>query len=137
MSCHVNAVFGSFGLSTKEPYTIMNCRSFVVIGIVLHQRWHHHHLCTPPPGTWLDIEASYLVYLCTCAQQIFNDSDVVFKWQPFWYFSLICYPVHTGSHRDFTSHVFKYLFFSYIHATVAYFLKFVRIFSKFTYPLLL
>ena len=53
---------GSFGLSTKEPYTIMLCPSCViVIGVVLHQQ----HLCTLPPGTWLDIETSYLVYICT------------------------------------------------------------------------
>ena len=38
---------GSFGLSTKEPYTIMNCPScIVIIGIILCQHWHR--LCTPP-----------------------------------------------------------------------------------------
>ena len=31
------------------------------IGIILHCRC----LCTPPPGTGLDIETSYLVYMCT------------------------------------------------------------------------
>ena len=47
-------LFGSFGLSTKWPDTIMLCPSCViVIGIVLH--WHQCCcLCTPPPGTWLD-----------------------------------------------------------------------------------
>ena len=40
-----------------------------VIGVILHQHWCHH-LCTPPPGTWLDIEASYLVYLCTYVPHI-------------------------------------------------------------------
>ena len=49
------------------------------VAIVLHR---HRHLCTPPPGTWLDIETSYLVHICTCvpiyAQQIFNDSDLQF-----------------------------------------------------------
>ena len=37
--------------------------------IVSHHRWcrcrHWHHLCTPPPGTGLDIETSYLVFICT------------------------------------------------------------------------
>ena len=54
-------LFGSFGLSTKEPYTIMLCPSCVVVGIVL--RWHRC-LCTPPPGIGLDIETLYLVYIC-------------------------------------------------------------------------
>ena len=26
---------------------------------------------------------------------------IVFKWQPFWYFSLLCFLVHVGSHRNF------------------------------------
>ena len=55
-----------------------------------------------------------------------------FKWQPFLYFSLICYPAHISSHRDFISHILKYLFFFYIHtqrnnATVTYFLKLMTI----------
>ena len=39
------------------------------IGVILHQHqcWH---LCTPPPGTGLYIETSYLVYLCTCVPHI-------------------------------------------------------------------
>ena len=56
-------LFGSFSLSTKEPYTIMNCPSCIVL-----RRWcqhWHQHLCTPPPGTGLDIETSYLVHICT------------------------------------------------------------------------
>ena len=53
-------IFGSFGLSTKEPYTVMLCPSCVVVLC-----WHRHwHLCTPPPGTGLDIETSYLVHIC-------------------------------------------------------------------------
>ena len=44
-----------------------------------HQHWHHR-LCTPPPATGLDIEASYLVYRCTYvpiyAHQIFSDSNM-------------------------------------------------------------
>ena len=45
--------------------------SMVIIGIILHQCWCQHHcLCTPPPGTWLDIETSYLVYICTYVPHI-------------------------------------------------------------------
>ena len=54
-------VFGSFGLSTKEPYTIMlrpTC------AIILH-RWHQNHMCSPPSGIVLDIETSYWVHMCT------------------------------------------------------------------------
>ena len=65
-------LIGSFGLSTKEPCTIMYCP--------LSLSNHHHHPCTPPPGTGLDIEISYLVYICTYsptfAHQIFSDSDL-------------------------------------------------------------
>ena len=111
--------FGSFGLSTKEPYTIMPCASLslassvhtspshrfkcrnFIFGIQMHICpplvffiwqpfwyflahlvyqpknliqlcfvcrwccWHWHHLCTPPPGTWLDIKTLYLVHICT------------------------------------------------------------------------
>ena len=36
-----------------------------------------HHLCTPPPGTGLDIETSYIcTYVPTYAIQIFSDSAV-------------------------------------------------------------
>ena len=77
--------FGSFGLLTKEPYTIMNCLlslASCIIGVL------HHHLCTPPLGTGLDIETSILVDICTMspiyAHQIFSDFYLgVFKWQPF------------------------------------------------------
>ena len=58
-------IFGAFGLSTKEPYTFML-----------------RHLCTPLPGTGLDIETSYLVYICTYVpkytHQIFSDSGLWF-----------------------------------------------------------
>ena len=50
---------------------------------------------------------------------------LVFKWQPFWYFSLICYPAHTDRHRDFILHILTYLFFTFIHKSnstnIAYF----------------
>ena len=42
-------LFGSFGLSTKEPYTIMLCLlSLALLAL--------HHLCTPPSAIGLDIE---------------------------------------------------------------------------------
>ena len=74
-------VFGSFGFSTKEPL-YNHALSVVVVGVILC--WCQHcRLCTPPPGTWLDIETSYLVHMCTYvppppiyAHQIFNDSDL-------------------------------------------------------------
>ena len=48
----------------------------------------------------------------------------------FWYFSLICYPAHINSHRNFILHIFMYHFFAFLHqrnnATVSYFLKFMR-----------
>ena len=52
--------------------------SIIVIGVILHQHWCWHHcLYTPPPGTWLDIETSYLVHMSPIyAHQIFNDSDL-------------------------------------------------------------
>ena len=57
--------FGSFGLCTKEPRTIMN--------------YWRHHLCTPPPATGLDIETSYLVSMCTYFPHICtSNSDLYF-----------------------------------------------------------
>ena len=54
-----SSLFGLFGLSTKEPYTIMLFP------------WHrHHHLCTPPSAIGLNIEASYLLHVCTCDPHI-------------------------------------------------------------------
>ena len=64
-----------------------------------HWRWHCG-LCTPPLATGLDIETSYLVYMCTCvpdtcAANILWFWLVIFKWQPFWILSLICCPAHS------------------------------------------
>ena len=60
-----------------------------------------------------------------------------FKRQPLWYFSLICCPAHTDSHRDFMLYILTYLLFTFIHkrnnVTVTYFLKFMSIFLKFMY----
>ena len=54
-----------------------------------------------------------------------------------WYFSLICCPAHTDSHRDFILLVPLYLLFTFIHkrnnATVAFFLQFMSIFLKSIY----
>ena len=103
-------IFGSFGLSTKEPYTIMLCRwchwhASSVHTSPSHKVRHrnfifgtHIHICPP----YMHIK--YLVILAC-----------IFNWQPFWYFSLICCPVHTDSHRDFILHILMYLFFSFIH----------------------
>ena len=128
--------FGSFGLSTKRAlynheFSVVH-RHPTLASAVHTSPWHmvrhrnfifgiHKHICPPY------IHIKYLMIL-TCS----------FKWQPFWYFSLICYPVHTGNHRDFISHILKYLFFTYFHkrnnAIVTYFLKFVSIFKKIHIP---
>ena len=48
----------------------MLCPSCVIIiGVILHRRWCCH-LGTPPPGTLLDIETSYLVHICTYVPHI-------------------------------------------------------------------
>ena len=73
-------VFGSFGLSTKEPYT------YHALSVVRQRHhWHqcHHHLCTPPPG----IETAYLVFTVVIASVFKKQkcflcffSTVVFFW---------------------------------------------------------
>ena len=91
-------VFGSFGLSTKEPCTIfflLNCLSSLALVFVHTSPWHrvrhrnftfgvHMHICP------LYKHIKYLVIL-TCS----------LKSQPFWHFSSICSPAHIDSHRDF------------------------------------
>ena len=51
-----------------------------------------------------------------------------------WYFPFICYPAHVDSHRDFTSYILEYLFFTYIdkrnNATVAFFSEIYEHFLK-------
>ena len=69
-------LFGSFGLSTKEPYTIMNCP--IVHRHPWHQCWHHC-LCKPPPGTGLGIETSYLVYICTYVPPYMCDARTMYR----------------------------------------------------------
>ena len=49
-------------------------------------------------------------------------------------FSLICYPADVDGHRDFISHILKYLFFTYKHkrnnVTVAFFPEIYEHFPK-------
>ena len=76
----------------------------------------HMHMCPP----YMHIR--YLVIL-TCSFYMGSHFDI-FLW------------FATGSHRDFISHVLTYLFFTFIHKRT-YFLKFMIIFLKFIYSLLL
>ena len=134
-------IFGSFGLSTKEPYTIMLCPSSLALVLsvlvslasssVHTSPCHrirlrnyifgiHTHICPPYK------HIKYLVIM-TC----------IFKWQPFWYFCLICCPTHIDSHWDFIFHI------AYISSLPSYtkgimplspfFLKFMSIFLKSIY----
>ena len=115
---HVHTIFGSFGLSTKEPYTIMLVRRW-------HWHWHCCHLCTPPPGTGLDIETSYLVYICTfvpniciCPQYMHIKYLVILTCSFLMtailvlFFDLLSCPY---SLRDLIFHILMYLFFTFIH----------------------
>ena len=64
-------VFGSFGFSAKEPYTIVHCLSSLLSMSSSVQS---------PLGTGLGMETSYLVYMCTYApmyaHQIFREFDL-------------------------------------------------------------
>ena len=68
------------------------------------------------------------------AHQIFSDSDCIFEMAAILVIFLICYTAYVDSHRDFISHILKYLLFNYTHkrnnATVTYFLIFMSIFLK-------
>ena len=125
-----------------QPKSLFNCAlsviigiGVIIIGIII--------ICAPP-STGLDIETSYLVHICTyvpykCTENIQWFCIVVFKWQPFWFF-FICYPAHIGSHRDFISHILKYIIITYKHkrynaTTITYLLKFMSIFKKIHLPL--
>ena len=74
------------------------------------------HICCPY------VHIRYLVILTLNGSHFGTLTN--FKWQPFWYFSLICYPSQLDSHRDFISYILMYLFCTYIHkrnkATVAF-----------------
>ena len=116
------STIGSFGLSAREAYTIMLCPSWaIIVGVVLHRCWHRHchHLCTPPQHMVRHRNFIFGIHMHICPLYVHIEYLMIltcsFKWQPFWYFSLICYPAHVGSHRDFISHVLKYLFFTYTH----------------------
>ena len=88
--------------------------------IVMCRCWHRTcaHL---PFGTGLDIETSYLVYICThlCPSYVHIKYLVIltcsFKWQTCWYFSLTCYPAHTDSKTDFILHTYTYVSLLYLH----------------------
>ena len=96
-----------------------------------HWCWCHHHLCTPPPGTGLEGNFTFGIHMHACPPHM-HIKYLVFKWQPFWYFSLICCPAHTDSHRDLILHILMYHFFTFIHkrnnATATFFLQFMSIF---------
>ena len=59
---------------------------------------------------------------------------VVFKWQPFWYFSLSCCSVHTDNQRDFISQKLMCLLFTFIpkknNVTVNFFSEIYEHFLK-------
>ena len=131
-------LFGSFGLSTKEPCTV-HALSVVVIGVDIvcaHLSWPQ--VQTQKLHIWYRYAPMSLMYV----HQIFNDSDLQFlNGSYFWHFSSICYPAHTDSQRDFMLHILMHLFFTYIHkrnnATVTYFLNFIDISLKPIYCLIL
>ena len=99
---------------------------------------HRHHLCTSlcrrvrHRNFIFGIHMHICTYICTSNIQWFW--LVVFKWQPFWCFSLICCPAQIDSNRDFILHILMYLFFTFTHkrnnATVTFFQKFMNIFLK-------
>ena len=86
-------LFGSFGLSAKEPYTFMLCPSCVVVGVIItgigivicgHLIFGTDvHLC--PPFMYI----KYLVIL-----------KCILKKQPFWYFDLLSCPVSRGRDKN-------------------------------------
>ena len=71
--------FGSFGLSTKEPYTIMLCPSS---SLSLSVSVLSLSLYSPPSHMFrqkLQIWCTYVHMPLVYAHQIFRDSDIVFK----------------------------------------------------------
>ena len=110
-------------------------------------QWASAVLCVYSPPSHMVSHRNFVfgVNMYTCLQQTQVKFLVIlcygFKWQPFLYFQLICYPAHTDSHRDLILHVLMYPFFTYVHksnnTTLTYFLKLRSIFSKFIYSLLL
>ena len=75
-----STVFGSFGFSTKEPYTCNHAVSIVRHRWQHHHRWRHwcwhRHLCLSLLATGLNLQNSYLVHLSSSCMQIFSDSDL-------------------------------------------------------------
>ena len=103
------------------------------------RHWYHRCLCTPPLATGLDIETSYLVYICTYAPHspkyihikylvILRCSFQMAVILLLFFYLLSCFK---DRHRDVILHMLVYLFFTYIHkrnnATVTYFVKFMSI----------
>ena len=99
---HGKFIFGThmhlFPLYMHNKYLVILTYSFWLIWFINQRALRNHvlsvmhhcywHCCHPvssvhtSPGTGLDIETSYLVHIH--AHQIFRDSDIAFKWQPFW-----------------------------------------------------
>ena len=96
------------------------------------------HMRTPLLVTGLNIETSYLVYMHFFPLYMDNKYFVILAYSFLMaailvLCSLICYPAHIDSHRDFILHTLMYIFFAYVYkrnnATVTYFLKFLSIYS--------
>ena len=90
-------LFGSFGLSTKEPIQscfVRHCQGWCQCG-------HQCHLCTVLLATWSDKETSYVHMSPVYAHQIFSDSDLFSNGSHFGTFYLICSPAYIDSHRNF------------------------------------
>ena len=125
-------IFGSFGLSTKEPYTIMNYLSSLSLALasssVHTSPWHRVRHRNFIFGIHIHIYPPYMHIKClvilACS---FKMAAILVV-----FFNLLSCPY---SHRDFILHTLMYLFFTFIHkmnnATVSYFLKFMSIFLKF------
>ena len=127
-------LFGSLGLSTIEPYTIMfyplsSSVSLSCVGIGISP-WHRLKDRNFIFNVYVHIYPPYMniKYLVILTGNFLNGNHFVI------------FP-HTDSCRDIILHVLTYLFFTFIHkrnnATVTYFLKFMTIFLKFICSLLL
>ena len=59
--------------NAKKTGKVREIRQFKKVGTMWCQCWHHH-LCTPLPGTGLDIETSYLENICTYVPHVFTSN---------------------------------------------------------------
>ena len=106
------AKFLFFQFLTRVLYQRKSLTLYIHALSVVHCRlWHRHWclLCTPLLASGLDIELriwyEYVLMSLVYTRQIFSHSDqIVFKWLPFWYFSLICYPLHMDTQRLHVAH---------------------------------